>query len=156
MKKILSLQLLLLTTLFVGSQDLKQVPGAWGHYKKLSSYSTKPAKGMEAFDTLHFILAKGETKVEHIERTSGPSDKIKAPESKCDPAACQPGELIGNGRKRTPYYLGAKDKFFIPDFPANSSAQTRAELDYLLQLQAQRSEARNADDKGEELVGREW
>ena len=141
MKKIIFLQLLLFTSLIVFSQSTRQAPPVWGHYKKLSAYSAKPTKGMEAFDTLHFILAPGETRVENIERSSGPSEeKIKAPESKCDPAACQPGELIGNGRKRAPYYLGAAEKFLIPDFPANSSPQTRAELDYLLQLQQQRSE----------------
>jgi hypothetical protein len=141
MKKTIFLQLLLLTTLIVFSQDSKQIPSTWGHYKKLSSYSAAPTKGMESFDTLHFVLATGETKVEKIERSSGPStEKTKAPESKCDPAACQPGELIGNGRKRAPHYLGATEKFFIPEFPANSSQQTRAELDYLLQLQGQRSE----------------
>ena len=140
MKKIFFVQLVLFTALVAVSQDLKKAPAAWGHYKKLSTYSAAPVKGMESFDTLHFILATGETKVEHIERTSGPSDKKAAPDSKCDPEACQPGELVGNGRKRAPYYLNTTEKFFIPDFPANSSAQTRAELDYLLQLQAQRSE----------------
>ena len=141
MKKIILSELLLASTLIVFSQSVKQAPPAWGHYKKLSTYSTAPTKGMETFDTLHFILASGETKVEHIERSSGPSlEKTNAPESKCDPAACQPGELIGNGRKRVPYYLGTTERFFIPDFPANSSRQTRAELDYLLQLQQQRSE----------------
>ena len=141
MKKAIFLQLLLFTALIVFSQDSKRVPSAWGHYKKLSSYSAAPIKGMESFDTLHFVLATGETKVEQIERSGGPSaEKTKVPESKCDPAACQPGELIGNGRKRAPHYLGATEKFFIPDFPANSSRQTRAELDYLLQLQQQRSD----------------
>lgn len=140
MKKIFFLHLLLLIGVCVFSQNIKQAPQSWGHYKKLSSLSVVPAKGMEAFDTLLFILASGETKVEHIERTSGPSDKTKVPGSKCDPAGCQPGELIGNGRKRTPHYLSTVEKFFIPDFPANSSQQTRAELDYLLQLQQQRSE----------------
>src|SRR4026209_712482 len=97
MKKTIVLQLLLFTTLIAFSQDNKRVPSAWGHYKKLASYSAAPVKGMESFDTLHFILATGETKVEQIERSGGPSvEKIKAPESKCDPAACQPGELIGN------------------------------------------------------------
>lgn len=140
MKKTFFLQLLLLITLIASSQN-KQVPPAWGHYKKLSAYNAATAKGFEAFDTLHFVLAANETKVESIERSNGPSiEKTKVPESKCDPAACQPGELIGNGRKRVPYYLGATEKFFIPDFPANSSRQTRAELDYLLQLQQQRSE----------------
>src|SRR5215204_4209253 len=141
MKKILFFQVLFLTTLFVFPQNTKQAPAAWGHYKKLSSYNSASIKGMESFDTLHFVLATGETKVEHIERSGGPSsEKTKAPESKCDPAACQPGELIGNGRKRTPHYLSTTERFFIPDFPVNSSRQTRAELDYLLQLQQQRSE----------------
>jgi acid phosphatase (class A) len=141
MKKIIFLQLLLFTTQILFSQSTKQAPPAWGHYKKLSAYSAKPKTRMEAFDTLHFILASGETKVEHIERSGGPSEeKAKAPESKCDPATCQPGELIGNGKKRVPFYLSPAEKFYIPDFPANSSPQTRAELDYLLQLQVQRSE----------------
>ena len=141
MKKIIFLQLLLFTTLFVFSQSIKQTPPTWGHYKKLAGYSAKPTKGMESFDTLHFVLAPGETRVEHIERSGGPSvEKPKAPESKCDPATCQPGEVIGNGKKRAPYYLSTTEKFFIPDFPANSSSQTRAELNYLLQLQTQRSE----------------
>ena len=141
MKKIIFLQLLLFTTQILFSQSTKQAPPSWGHYKKLSAYSANPKKGMEAFDTFHFILSSGETKVEHIERSGGPSvEKTKAPESKCDPATCQPGELIGNGKKRAPFYLIPGEKFFIPDFPANSSSQTRAELDYLLQLQTQRSE----------------
>lgn len=141
MKKIIFLQLLLFATLVVLSQSTRQAPPAWGHYKKLSAFSAKPTRGMETFDTLHFILAPGETRVEHIERSSGPSiEKTKAPASKCDPASCQLGELTGNGRKRTPYYLSTSEKFFIPDFPANSSPQTRGELDYLLQLQKQRSE----------------
>lgn len=122
----------------------KQIPPAWGHYKKLEALSPEAIKGMETFDTLRFVLATGETKVEHIERSiSGPNgngNKKAAPESKCDPAACQPGELIGNGRKREPFYLTTTEKFLIADPPANSSPQTRGELDYLLQLQSQRSE----------------
>src|SRR4026207_568358 len=82
MKKIIFLPLLLLTTLIAFSQN-KQAPQAWGHYKKLTSFSPLPTKGMEALDTLHFVLATGETKVEAIERNSGPSiEKPKAPESK--------------------------------------------------------------------------
>ncbi|MBX2967875.1 MAG: phosphatase [Cyclobacteriaceae bacterium] len=38
-----------------------------------------------------------------------------------------------------PYYLKDNIKFHIPDPPANSSAQTRAELNYLLSLQNQRT-----------------
>lgn len=39
-----------------------------------------------------------------------------------------------------PYYLSEKIDFKIPDPPANSSEQTRAELNYLLALQNQRTE----------------
>ena len=35
MKKIIFLQLLLFTTLIAFSQNTKQAPPAWGHYKKL-------------------------------------------------------------------------------------------------------------------------
>lgn len=141
MKKIFLLQLLFATIIAVGQKKkLQEPPPAWGQYKKLAAYSAEPTKGMEAFDTLHFVLATGETMVTHIERTpSGPSASRPVPESKCDPAACQPGDLIGNGRKREPHYLSKVEKFAIADPPANSSAQTRAELDYLLQLQSQRS-----------------
>ena len=142
MKKIILSQLLLLATIFGTAQKnkLPQMPSAWGHYKKLSAYNAEPTKGMEAFDTLRFLLAQGETKVAQIERlVSGPTALKVIPESKCDPAACQPGDLIGNGRKREPHYLGKEEKFAIADPPANSSPQTRAELDHLLQLQSQRS-----------------
>lgn len=145
MKKIIIFNLLLLTAFVAVAQKKNDPPPAWGHYKKLTTFSTAPAKGMESFDTLRFVLATGETKVGHIERPAhGPNattaSKKAAPNSKCDPAACQPGELVGNGRKRTPFYLTTTEKFIIADPPANSSAQTRAELDYLLQLQSQRTE----------------
>jgi hypothetical protein len=141
MKKFFLLQILFVSTI-VFAQKKKSVepPAAWGQYKKLATYSVAPVKGMEDFDTLRFVLATGETRVTQVERIqSGPSAPKSVPESKCDPAACQPGDLIGNGRKREPHYLCKEEKFFIPDPPANSSAQTRAELDYLLQLQSQRS-----------------
>jgi acid phosphatase (class A) len=46
-------------------------------------------------------------------------------------------------RKLTPYYLQdvTLDDFKIPDPPANSSEQTQAEINYLLRLQQQRTEA---------------
>jgi acid phosphatase (class A) len=141
MKNIIITSLLLLIAVTSLTQKTKQPPPAWGHYKKLISLDVNPTPGREAFDSLRFQLAAGETKVEHIERIAGgPSNKKTAPESKCDPAACQPGELIGNGRKRIPFYLSTTEQFSIPDPPANSSLQTRAELDYLLQLQSQRTE----------------
>ena len=140
MNKFFLLSLLLIAQ-FAFSQNNKQAPPSWGHYRKLTSYNASPAKGMEAFDTLHFVLAAGETRVTYIERSSGPSvEKTKTSESNSDNAVNQPPELIGNGRKRVPYYLGNTEEFFIPDYPANSSPQTRAELDYLLQLQQQRTE----------------
>lgn len=141
MKKIVFVPVLLLATLFAFSQKNKIITPGWGHYEKLSSLSPVPVKGMEDIDTIRFVLATGETRVTQIERTGGgPVVSKKVPESKCDPAACQPGELVGNGRKRTPYYLTTSEKFAIADPPANSSVQTRAELDYLLQLQSRRSE----------------
>ncbi|HEX6222942.1 MAG TPA: phosphatase PAP2 family protein [Chryseolinea sp.] len=53
-----------------------------------------------------------------------------------DPASAQKRLAI------KPYYLEGvtPDDFEIPDPPANSSEQTRAELNYLLQLQEQRTE----------------
>lgn len=141
MKKTILSSIFVLSLFFCEAQ---QIPPAWGQYKKLAGYSMAPVKGMEPLDTLRFVLATGETKVDHIERESGGpnktgKNKVAAPESTCDPAACQPGELVGNGRKRIPFYLSTSEKFAIADPPANSSAQTRAELDYLLQLQSQRT-----------------
>jgi acid phosphatase (class A) len=141
MKKFILLQVLFASTIAIAQKKKLQEPPAWGQYKKLAAYSAAPTKGMEDFDTLHFVLATGETRVTHIDRVSGgPSADKSIPESKCDPAACQPGDLIGNGRKREPHYLSREEKFSIADPPANSSDQTRAELNYLLQLQSQRSQ----------------
>lgn len=142
MKKIIFLQLLVAAALsaFAQKNKAQEPPPSWGQYKKLTVLSAAPTNGMEAFDTLRFILAPGETKVSGIERTTGgPYLSKKNLESKCDPAACQPGELIGNGRKREPHYLCKEEKFTIADPPVNSSEQTKAELYFLLQLQARRS-----------------
>ena len=145
MKSFFLISAFTLFSVAVFAQNKKQAPSSWGHYKKLETFSPEAINGMEAFDTLRFVLATGETKVEHIERsksgtnTTGRGSNNAAPESKCDPASCQPGDLIGNGRKREPFYLTTTEKFSIADPPANSSPQTRAELDYLLQLQSQRS-----------------
>lgn len=51
-------------------------------------------------------------------------------------------ETIERRMSRTPYYLkGVKvDDFTIPEVPANSSEQTRAEINYLLALQNSRTE----------------
>lgn len=149
MKKIIILSSLLLPVVAAFTQSGKNVPPAWGHYKKLASYNGVGKTGMEAIDTLRFVLAEGETRVTALETSAGGGPS--APESKkegrkkpkasaCDPEACQPGELIGNGRKRTPHYLGTFENFSLAPPPANSSEQTRAELDYLLQLQQRRGE----------------
>jgi acid phosphatase (class A) len=146
MKRILLINASIFFAIAVFAQKKQQAPPSWGHYKKLETLSPEPAKGREAFDTLRFVLANGETKVEHIERFTGNTKaltrggKKSVLESDCDPAACQPGDLVGNGRKREPFYLTTTEKFFIADPPANSSLQTRSELDYLLQLQSQRVE----------------
>lgn len=112
---------------------------ARGHYSKLAKFSATPQKGMEKTDALRFQL-ESSTPASPAEtaQASGPHESAKAPASACDPAACQT-EVIGNGRKRTPYYLSGSEKITVADPPANSSAQTRAELDYLLQLQKQRT-----------------
>ena len=120
----------------VVAQNKKQAPSSWGHYKKLETFSTEGVKGMEAFNTLRFVLATGDTKVEHIERSvsavNAPAREGKkaAPESKCDPAACQPGDLIGNGRKRETFYLATTEKFLIADPPACLPACTKVTVQY--------------------------
>ena len=53
MKKIIFLQLLLIATPFAFPQNTIQAPPAWGHYKKLSALSAKPARGMDHLT--HFI-----------------------------------------------------------------------------------------------------
>jgi acid phosphatase (class A) len=103
----------------VFSQTNKQVPPAWGHYKKLAAFKGKPVSGKQALDTFYFTLATGDTKVINV---------------------YEPAELIANGRKREPFYLTAAEKFSIEAPPANSAVQTQQELKYLLQLQAQRSD----------------
>jgi acid phosphatase (class A) len=115
---------------------------ARGHYRKLAAFSTAPIKGMEKIDSLRFELESPVQAAAPVkENASGPNvaEKNKVAASACDPEACQP-EVIGNGRKRTPFYLTGNEKIKIAEPPANSSAQTRAELDYLLQLQSQRTE----------------
>ncbi len=103
----------------VFSQTNKQVPPSWGHYKKLTTFNSKPVSGKQALDTVHFILKTGDTKVANVYELT---------------------ELIANGRKREPLYLTKTEKFSIEAPPANSSVQTQQELKYLLQLQAQRSD----------------
>jgi acid phosphatase (class A) len=120
MKKTIFLQILFFPALFVFSQNNSpSLSSAWGHYLKLSAYNSDQLKSNINFDSLRYELAPGETKVTDLK----------------NPIA----ELIGNGRKREPFYLSKIEKFEINDPPANSSLQTRNELDYLLQLQSLRS-----------------
>jgi acid phosphatase (class A) len=93
-------------------------PPVWGHYKKLSAYSTIPLQVNKQWNSLIFELLPNDTKIPSPDFT---------------------GTIIANGRERNPFYLPTGEVFDIPAPPANSSAQTRAELDYLLQLQQQRS-----------------
>ncbi len=133
MKKIILTKLLLLTNsliLFSQKNSNANPPPAWGHYKKLSAYSAEPTNGMQFFDSLLFVLAPGETRVLEIERGS---------RGEPSPAKVVP-DLVITGTLKVPYYLSKVEKFNIADPPANSSPQTRAELDYLLQLQLLRSE----------------
>ena len=138
----LLLAILALTETFAQVQPVvsKKLSPARGHYKKIAAYDAAPVKGMEAVDAKRFELAppNGHQKSNASTTASGPA--TQPADSKCDPEACKPGEVIGNGRVRKPFYLNGSEKFIIPDPPANSSKQTRAELDYLLQLQSRRSD----------------
>lgn len=95
-----------------------QIPASWGHYKKLSGISTLQQKNNEHIDALFYDLNSKHKRVTDL----------------------QAAEVFGNGRVRQPFYLTGKEQFSISSPPANSSLQTKAELDYLLQLQAQRTE----------------
>lgn len=103
-----------------GAQETKQATPAWGHYKKLSVFNISPQQQNAQWDSKQFVLAPKETKVVSLENP--------------------PKKLFANGRERLPFYLSGTEVMNIPLPPANSSAQTRKELDYLLQLQQQRSE----------------
>jgi acid phosphatase (class A) len=114
-------------------------PAPRGHYKKLLGYSGQGLKGKESFDSLRFELKDSSQRI--VSLNPEKKDLLKkAPESKCNPEACQPTPIFANGRKRVPHYLSGNEGYSIPEPPANSSPQTRAELNYLLQLQSQRTE----------------
>lgn len=55
--------------------------------------------------------------------------------------ANNPASVERIGKLETEFVRIAVDEFKLPPCPANSSKQTRAEIDYLLRLQAQRTEA---------------
>lgn len=116
MKQVLSSLLLVLLLQQASAQT--SFPQVWGHYKKLSLYNIQPQTAFSSWDSRTFDLSPNETKVPSLDFT---------------------GKIIANGRERNPFYLSASESFAVPAPPANSSLQTRAELDYLLQLQQQRS-----------------
>ena len=118
MKQVLSSLLLFLLWQQASAQSDAAFPKAWGQYKKLALYSTQPQAAFSSWDSRTFDLSPKETKVPSLDFT---------------------GKIIANGRERNPFYLSASETFIVPAPPANSSLQTRAELDYLLQLQQQRS-----------------
>jgi acid phosphatase (class A) len=55
--------------------------------------------------------------------------------------ANNPASVERIGKMETEFVRVGLDEFKLPTCPANSSRQTRAEIDYLLRLQAQRTEA---------------
>jgi acid phosphatase (class A) len=118
MKQFLSVLLLVLFLQQASAQSNTAFPQAWGQYKKLALYNTQPQAAFISWDSRTFDLSPNETKVPSLDFT---------------------GKIIANGRERNPFYLSASETFTVPAPPANSSLQTRAELDYLLQLQQQRS-----------------
>jgi acid phosphatase (class A) len=121
MKPILILILFFTTVKTVIAQQVNKkslAPVSWGHYKKLAAISVQPQKNEEHVDSLHYELNAKHKRVTDLFAT----------------------EVFGNGRTRTPFYLTGKEQFTISPPPANSSLQTKAELNYLLQLQAQRTE----------------
>ncbi|MFN7116856.1 MAG: hypothetical protein ACK4TA_08665 [Saprospiraceae bacterium] len=94
------------------AQSIHTLEPISGHYKTLQALSAKPNKERAQLDTLAF-----------------PPDKY--------------GWSIVYSMV-TPYYLAAEQVDFLKSWlaaPANSSDQTRAELDYLLSLQAKRTPA---------------
>lgn len=112
----------IITTQFLSAQSAqsKQAPAppSWGHYQKLSQLSASAQAGQEATDAHLFELTSAHKQVTDLSVT----------------------EVFGLGRVRKPFYLKGTESFSIAPPPANSSAQTRAELNFLLQLQQRRSE----------------
>jgi len=106
-------------------------PQGWGHYPVLAKYSNPPRPGQAGTDSMTFKLIPGDTKVIHLERAGEDHSKT---------VGNGYSQLTANGAIRKPFYLSHDEPFSIEDPPANSSAQTRAELDFLLELQSRRTE----------------
>lgn len=121
MKPLSLLLISIITTQFVFAQTAQSkqnpVPPAWGHYQKLQQLPSSAQAGQEATDARRFELTTAHKQVTDLSVT----------------------EVFGF-RLRKPFYLKGTETFSIAPPPANSSAQTRAELNFLLQLQQRRSE----------------
>lgn len=104
--------LFLLTSSFIGfSQTFHPLEPVSKHYKTLAETSSLPNQARSQMDTITYPW---------LEYSKG---------------------ALGNSLMRT-YYLNQEDEAKLPSliqFPANSSDQTRAELDYLLSLQNRRT-----------------
>ena len=107
---------------FLSAQNSKvkpnPAPPGWGHYQKLSQLPVTGEPGQQATDQRLFELTTAHRQVTDLSVT----------------------EVFGLGRVRKPFYLKGTETFSIAPPPTNSSAQTKAELNYLLQLQQRRSE----------------
>ena len=106
-------------------------PQGWEDYPDLAKYSKAYGPGLANMDAMTFELIPGDTRISHLHRTGQ-----HLPEEQ----GIQYPKFTGNGGLRKPFYLSHTEPFSIEDPPANSSAQTRAELDFLLLLQSRRTE----------------
>lgn len=95
------------------AQSVHTLEPVSGHYKKLAALDSSPKPARSKLDTIAFPWA---------EYSKG---------------------ALANSLMRT-YYLSPQDESKLPGlvkFPANSSDQTRAELDYMLELEQKRTKA---------------
>jgi len=102
-----------LTTSWLLAQSVHPLEPISGHYKTLGALDSSPKPGRSNLDTIAFPWE---------EYSKG---------------------ALGNSLMRT-YYLSPQDESKLPGlvkFAANSSDQTRAELDYMLELQRRRTKA---------------
>jgi len=112
--KLSFLSIFLLLSLASTSQTVKDMPGYTlpamrSEYAAIAALSPKPQPGQEAFDKIVFPIEK---------MSKGFYRALKL---------------------RAVYIDLPVDHFKLPDFPANSSLQTRAELDYIIKLQETRT-----------------
>ncbi|HTF21285.1 MAG TPA: hypothetical protein VK658_24580 [Chryseolinea sp.] len=114
MKRIVSIILALFTVVSIG----------FGQKEKDHQRALTPARGH--YKQLTAFSPKAKSSNEGIDKQKFITDK----------------ETIDRRMSRTPYYLQevSVNDFVIPDVPANSSEQTRAEINYLLALQNSRTD----------------